>query len=93
MTATRLKEIIEVLETEWGEAGSRVIELCWANRCSMTFDKFMSHCTCCGGNWGGMFLSGINSIEPAIYEAIPDDMGVNAFLCIAMVLELMGIEV
>ena len=57
----------------------------------MTMNEFLSHCTACGGNWGGMLLSGINKLYPEVYDAIPDEMGYNAFVCICTILNMLGV--
>lgn len=57
----------------------------------MPMSQFLTHCTPCGGNWGGMLLSGINDLYPEVYEAIPDDMGSHAWSCICRVLWLLGV--
>ena len=54
--------------------------------------SFLDHCTACGGNWGGMFLSGIKELWPSVYEAIPQKMGSNAFVAIAYTLTLCGVD-
>jgi hypothetical protein len=73
----------------WGENGKKVIEACFnADTKEMTTDEFLDHCIACGGNWGGMLLSGVERLYPAVYEAIPDQMGARAFEGILMVLTL-----
>lgn len=57
----------------------------------MTMNEFMTHCTACGGNWGGMLLTGLQKLYPEVYEAIPDDMGMFAFRGICETLALLGI--
>lgn len=54
---------------------------------------FMKLCTACGGDWGQMLLTGIKALWPEVYDAIPDDMGVNAFVAILNVLVLCGVEI
>jgi hypothetical protein len=77
----------------WGEDGKKVIEACFnSNTQEMTTDEFLNHCIACGGNWGGMFLSGIERLYPAVYEAIPDQMGSQAILGILAVLTLCKID-
>lgn len=77
----------------WGEQGKAVIEACKnVNPEPMTCKDFLSHCTACGGNWGGMLLSGINELYPAVYDAIPDDMGHQAFACISSTLILLNVD-
>lgn len=58
----------------------------------MTMNDFLKHCTACGGNWGGMLLTGINELYPEVYNAIPDEMGHFAWSCICTTLRLLGIE-
>ena len=41
---------------------------------------------------GGMFLTGIKRLFPAVYDAIPDDMGCQAFGCILHTMLLCGID-
>lgn len=58
----------------------------------MTMDEFLNHCTACGGNWGGMLLTGIQALYPEVYNAIPDDMGHFAWNSICTTIKLLGIE-
>ena len=53
---------------------------------------FLEHCICCGGNWNGMFLSGIKALFPSVYNIIPNNMGKNAFYCICAVMLLCGVD-
>jgi hypothetical protein len=77
----------------WGEDGKKVIEACFnSNTKEMTTDEFLDNCIACGGNWGGMFLSGIERLYPAVYDAIPDQMGSQAILGILAVLTLCKID-
>ena len=58
-----------------------------------TFDDFLKHCTARGSNWCQMILTGIKALWPAVYDAIPDNMGVNAFSALTCVLILCDIEI
>ena len=58
----------------------------------MTSKQFIDNCTACGGNWGGMLLTGINKLWPNVWEAIPDEMGLQAWGCLCSVLVLCGVE-
>ena len=61
----------------------------------MTAFGFMSNCTCCGGNWTAMLLTGIEKLAPEVYACIPEDMGETGFVafeCLCRVLQLMGID-
>lgn len=51
---------------------------------------FLAHCTPCGGDWGAMLLTGIKELYPTIWELIPDNMGVDAFVILSDLLELLG---
>ena len=78
---------------QWGEDGKKVLEaIARQDIKAMSGDEFMSHCTACGGNWGGMFLTGIRALYPGVYEAIPEQMGKNAFFVICAVLDLLQVD-
>lgn len=81
------------LVTKWGDDGRRIIELAaqtipFNDSCS----SFLECCTSCGGNWIGMYLTGIKELFPEIWDAIPDKMGPHAFECVAAVMILCGID-
>ena len=85
---------------EWGaEVGGKVVnETCFI-RHTAPFGggtkEFLDHCVCCGGNWGGMFLSGIEELYPSVYAVIPDNMGATgneAFINIIYVMMLCGVD-
>lgn len=91
--------IIEAQNTiveNWGDAGKKIIEIIFNHTddyvLRMTCDEFLQSCTACGGNWGGMLLSGIKRLASEVYDAIPDNMGGNAWNCIIAVLTLMRVE-
>ena len=77
----------------WGDAGKAVLTAIDAqDKTTMTFKDFLSHCTACGGNWGGMLLTGIRELWPAVYDAIPDDMGFMAWNGLCITLALLGVH-
>lgn len=83
---------IDFLTQEWGE--EVVSELKWwaeVERAEMPFTEFLTHCTACGGNWGGMLLTGIHELLPHIYDTIPEHMGKNAWACLCETLALCGV--
>jgi hypothetical protein len=90
------KEITEAqtaLVTGWGKTGEHIIELCaTCNPFNGPFTDFLEHCTACGGNWGGLLLSGINKLYPKVYDAIPENMGMNAFSLLCCVIVLLGVD-
>lgn len=81
------------LVEHWGEAGERVIEECAeATPYNNAFDKFLNECVACGGNWGGLLLTGVKRLYPEVWDAIPDDMGTFATSDICSMLTLLGID-
>jgi hypothetical protein len=76
----------------WGDAGRHVLEVIDQQDIkAMTGDEFLDHCTACGGNWGGMLLSGIKKLYPAVYEAIPENMGKSSWFALCVILNLLNI--
>lgn len=64
------------------------------NAFEMPQKNFLSHCAACGGNWTGMLCTGIEDISPELYNALPEDLGVDgetAFLNIISLLRYLGV--
>lgn len=81
------------LVENWGENGKKVIETCFRMApFNDSFDSFLNHCTACGGNWGGMLLTGIKKLYPEVWEVIPNDMGINVWPCLLYTLLLLGVD-
>ena len=80
----------EYLEYNWGNDILAVIDR--QDKVTMTMKDFLTHCTACGGNWGGMLLTGIKELWPEVWEAIPDDMGMFVWGCLNTTLRLLGVE-
>ena len=77
----------------WGEDGKNVIVACLhESPLNKSFDEFLSYCEACGGNWIGMLLNGIQKLYPKVYDAIPDNMGECALVCICSTLALLGVN-
>lgn len=74
----------------WGNTVLTVIDSQTTN--PMTMEEFLNHCTACGGNWGGMLLTGLKELYPEVYNAIPDDMGMFAWRGICDTLALLNIK-
>lgn len=97
LTYDEIKEAMDFLVEHWGENGKRVIEAIF-NRNDPNLDHgmsmkgFLESCTACGGNWGGMLLTGIKRLYPTVWEAIPDNMGDYAWPCICYTLLLCGVD-
>ena len=86
----RITTAIEQISENWNR---EVVVACFESApFKGTFDEFLKNCTPCGGNWGGLLLSGINKLYPEVYDAIPDNMGVNAFGLLIHTLILLGVD-
>ena len=83
-------EALDNVRNEWGDAV--VVHACMAQKTKMNFKDFLDLCTACGGNWGGMLLSGVRRLYPDVWDAIPDEMGVHAFTTICNLLILLGVD-
>ena len=79
----------EFIANQWGVSVLAIIDQ--QGTAPMTMKDFLSHCTACGGNWGGMLLTGIKKLWPDVWEAIPDDMGVFAWRCLCDTLTVLGV--
>ncbi len=84
----------EYLVNEWGEQGKRVIEECaQVTPYNGGVDSFVSIiCTDCKGDQCATLQSGIYTLYPNVFHAIPNYMGRNAFTCLTAVLALCGID-
>ncbi len=93
ITVKMIEDSKAQLLENWEADGEKVIAECAKfPSLNIASDEFLTHCTACGGNWGGMFLTGIHELRPTVWDAIPDDMGVFAFGCICAVLILCGVD-
>lgn len=92
-TYDEIKEAQDNLVRWWGEDGKRVIEAIFNTYTNhMTMECFLDNCTTYGGDWGAMLLSGIKRLYPAVWEAIPDNMGVYAWSCLCYTLLLLRVD-
>ena len=92
MTINELKAMTEreFVQNQWGNEILDVIDA--TEKIPMTCKEFLTHCTACGGDWGGMLLTGIKELYPRVWDAIPDKMGKFAMACICDTLVLLGVE-
>lgn len=94
-TGKGVSEAIDSFYKYWTEEeADKVIALCLNNPVNMSMGKFCEYCTACGGNWGGMLLSGIERLRPEVYEAIPNKIAssdIEAFALICNVIYLLRI--
>lgn len=81
---------IMAVKEAWGD--NALAAACLAKKTPMTFREFLSHCTACGGNWGGMLLTGIDELWLEVWCVIPENMGVHAFTTICNLLILLGVD-
>ena len=88
-----IEEARRTLVENWGDQGKEVIALAFkATKFNGDMKAWLKFCTACGGNWGGMLLTGVRDLYPEVWEAIPEDMGVFAWNCIGNVLILLGVR-
>ncbi len=93
LTVEDLEQAYERVKTEWGMEILR--EVYYTDCKPMTIKEFLTHCTACGGNWGGMLLTGIEELYPLVYDEIPEHMGYNgnhAFITIVALLQLLKVD-
>lgn len=88
------KERVNLLREYWGEevANNILIAIVADYPKPLTMDEFLNHCTACGGNWGGMLLTGIRKLWPHVWDAIPNDMGIYAWECLCNTIGLCGVQ-
>lgn len=89
-----IKEAQDILVEYWGNDGKRVIEECArVTPFNGSVKNFLEHCICYGGNWTRILLSGIETLFPSVYDAIPNYMSSNtAYFCICAVILLCGVD-
>ena len=93
MMYDEMKEKQEFIVENWKEDGKKVIETIWKQeKRKMKVNEFLDNCSCCGGNWAGMLLTGIKRLYPEVYNAIPNSLGKYAFILIVNVIELLEID-
>lgn len=93
ITYEMIQDAHRQIVTTWGDQGKKVIEECAkVTPFNASSAEFLKHCTACGGNWGGMLLSGVRKLYPAVWEVIPDDMGCFAWTGICSTLILCGVD-
>ena len=90
ITTQNYADAITAVKENWGD--DVLVTACLAKKTPMTFREFLTYCTACGGNWGGMLLSGIRELWPEVWDVIPEDMGVHAFYTICSLLILLGVD-
>lgn len=90
---TDIEAARKAITENWGDDGNIVLqEISSSVPFNGPIKDFLDHCTACGGNWGGMLLTGIRELWPNVWDAIPEDMGIRPFECIISVLILCGVD-
>lgn len=88
-----IKKAQDYIVEQWGEDGENVVTACYYSRKEVMSNKaFLDNCTACGGDWGAMLLTGIKRLFPQVWEAIPNEMGMYAFIVLLNVLILCGVD-
>ena len=83
----------ETLCALWGIDGYAILKyIDTIETPAMTYDEFTPHCIACGGNWGGMLLTGIKALYPTVWKMIPNDMGIFAWTAICETLTVLNIK-
>lgn len=91
MKDTTICEAFQIVTERWGvEVAAEVL---LTNKRAMLFEDFLKHCIACGGNIGGMLLTGVRELYPDVYDLIPEYMGTKAFETIIKLLICLGVEV
>lgn len=91
ITAKMISEAKAQISTYWSED---VIAECEKHEpLDMNCKEFLNYCTDCGGNWGGMLLSGLKVLRPSVWDSIPNVMGSQAWGCICSTLILCGVDI
>lgn len=93
VSKTMIADARTTLIKDWREDAKRVIDEC-AKVIPFNGDSkaFLDYCYCCGGDWGAMLLTGIKKLYPEVWDAIPNNMGVFAFVDLCNVLILCGVD-
>ena len=91
MTDTEMIKMYQMLSECWGNEVVLAIHNA-PKQTGMKFETFLNYCTACGGNWGGMLLTGVQHFWPEVYDAIPDNMGHHAWECICVTIRLLGVD-
>lgn len=88
------RALVAELREWWGNetVDDMLLALATDGRKEMSQKKFLENCITSGGNWGGMLLTGIRHYWPHVWEAIPNDMGINAWGCICDTMFLCGVQ-
>lgn len=94
ITGEMIKEARDYIMIEWGNSGNADAVFAAASKYNFGggFNEFLTNCVACGGDWGGMLLTGIRELFPDVWNAIPMEMGRNAFFTLAYVLILCGVD-
>lgn len=94
ITYTNIENAKDLLIEEWGADGVKVIQATKkVKKFDGTLNEFLDNCTACGGNFTGMYLTGLEKLYPSVVETIPTHLGKNSFYCICAIMTLCGIDI
>ena len=91
MTDTEMMKMYQTLSERWGDKVVLAIHNA-PKQTGMKFETFLNYCTACGGNWGGMLLTGVKHFWPEVYDAIPKKKKNNNWECICVTIRLLGVD-
>lgn len=97
MEETNIIDVYIDMRNTWGaeiadEIMDRVFE---APSVNITWKEFISkRCIACGGAWVTRIATGIRSIAPSVWDALPDNMGepFHAFCLLCDLAMILGVE-
>lgn len=91
-----IEQCKDILRREWGDCIDDIMrEVANCEVKEMTATDFLKECCCCGGNWNGMYLSGIKVLYPDVYKYIPDKLGKDgntSFFNVINILRILKID-
>lgn len=97
MERPHITDVYMDMRNTWGaeiadEIMDRIFDTPFAD---ITWKEFISNrCIACGGAWVTMIATGIRSIAPSVWDALPDHMGepFHAFALLCDLAMILGVE-
>ena len=81
--------LIEKISSDWGDDFIKILQQ--TEPLNMPRNTFLEKCVACDENWANMILSGIKSLRPELYAAVPDHMGKRAWMTLINTLIYLGV--
>ena len=82
--------LIEKIGSDWGNDFIKILQQ--TEPLNMPRNTFLEKCVACDENWANMVLSGIKSLRPELYAAVPDHMGKRAYMTLVNTLLYLGVS-